>query len=515
MGDWTGGYVADLEYVTGFYREQSPTFLNFVCMLNGYEPLPLHDGFTYCELGCGLGLTVGLLAAADPRGDFVGVDFNPAHMAAARTMAEEARLTNLRFVEASFEELIDPDGPDLPQFDIVTMHGVYSWVTPENRAYLVEFLRRFLKPGGMLYVSYNCQPGWAAAVPVQRMLLEYARNIPDRSDRQLMEAVGFIQELHKLGAAPFTDNYFVERLGQWVNSGEVVYLVHEYLSGGWQPLFHADVARDMAGAKLNYVGAARLLDNFPDLTLTPEQKQRVNAIASPTLKEMTKDYLRPKLMRHDVYVRGARRMPKMRQDDLMRSLPLALAIPRPHATLTIDTPLGQATISEDVYTPVLDALAERPHTLGELIDLPALRGKPGLSMAEIAGMLTGTDQTLPLDPTAHHEPPRAKQFNLTLGRQCLYAKTNTRIGLACSLVSTGIYATVIEALAYLGLESGLPENAAELARFVYAPIAARGENLIEKGEPITDEAQALALLTERTAGFLEHKLPLLRHLGGL
>lgn len=515
MSDWTGGYVADIEYVTGFYREQSPTFLNFVCLLNGFEPLPLRDGFTYCELGCGLGLTTGLLAAADPRGDFVGVDFNPAHMAAARAMAEEARLNNVRFIEASFEELVSPDGPELPMFDIVTMHGVYSWVTPQNREFLKTFLSRFVKPGGIVYVSYNNQPGWAGAVPVQRMLLEYGKLIADRSDRQMLQAVKFVQELAELEAPPLKDNEFVTKLGNWVNSGEVVYLVHEYLSGGWQPLFHADVVRDMAEAKLNYVGAARLLDNFPDLSLTAEQKARVNALPSPIIKEMAKDYLRPKLMRHDVFVRGARRMPRQRQEDLLRGLPLSLVIPRTQTTLAIDTPLGQATISEEVYAPVLDALGERPHTLGELIDMPSLRGKPDLSMAEVAGILTGTDQTMPIDPLAPNDPQRARQFNLTLGRQCLYAKTNTRIGLACSLLSTGMYATVVEALAYLGLESGLPHDAEELARFIYEPITARGEHLIEKGEPVTDEAQAIALLTQRAAGFLEVKVPLLRQLGGM
>jgi hypothetical protein len=29
--DWTAGYASDIEYTAGFYREQSPAYLNFAC----------------------------------------------------------------------------------------------------------------------------------------------------------------------------------------------------------------------------------------------------------------------------------------------------------------------------------------------------------------------------------------------------------------------------------------------------------------------------------------------------
>src|SRR3954469_21755233 len=93
MVDWGQGYVSDIEYGRGFYREQSPTILNLACLLTGVEPLPLDDGFNYCELGCGQGFTSLLLAAANPGGDFVAVDFNPAQIARATAQAREAGLT--------------------------------------------------------------------------------------------------------------------------------------------------------------------------------------------------------------------------------------------------------------------------------------------------------------------------------------------------------------------------------------------------------------------------------------
>jgi hypothetical protein len=55
---WTSGYVSDVEYTAGFYPEQSPVLLNFVAVLNGYQPLPLDRPFNYLELGLGRGVTV-------------------------------------------------------------------------------------------------------------------------------------------------------------------------------------------------------------------------------------------------------------------------------------------------------------------------------------------------------------------------------------------------------------------------------------------------------------------------
>ncbi|RYZ90024.1 MAG: methyltransferase, partial [Moraxellaceae bacterium] len=84
--DWTAGYVSDVEYTAGFYTEQAPGLLNFACILNGVEPVDTSKSFNYCELGFGRGLTVNVLAAANPQGRFYAADFNPAHVAGARQL---------------------------------------------------------------------------------------------------------------------------------------------------------------------------------------------------------------------------------------------------------------------------------------------------------------------------------------------------------------------------------------------------------------------------------------------
>jgi len=68
--DWTAGYASDIEYTSGFYREQSPTWLNFVSLLNGIQPIDIAESFNYFELGFGRGLTAQILAAGHPQGQF-------------------------------------------------------------------------------------------------------------------------------------------------------------------------------------------------------------------------------------------------------------------------------------------------------------------------------------------------------------------------------------------------------------------------------------------------------------
>ncbi len=256
---WNDGYVADIDYPSGFFEEQSPAYLHFACVLNGYEPVALDAPFSYCELGSGRGLTANLLAASNPQGDFYAVDFLPSHVAGARQLSRAAQLDNLTLLEDSFADLAEGRVAGLPQFDFITLHGVYTWVTADNRKHIVNFIKRYLKPGGIAYVSYNALPGWNATLPLQRLMLEHADRHPGGSGAQLDGARQFIDALRATKAGYFGAQQprLQHRLDS-LKTDNANYLAHEYMNRGWQPLYHADVARDLAAAKLDYVGSTEL-----------------------------------------------------------------------------------------------------------------------------------------------------------------------------------------------------------------------------------------------------------------
>src|SRR5690606_7519115 len=111
--------------------------------------------YRYCELGCGRGYATVLLASANPDSHFVGIDFNPTHIAEARALADEAGIRNVSFHEMGFGEAAASNAPELGEFDYVTMHGVYSWVVPSVQEEIHAFLRARLVPGGIFYMGYN------------------------------------------------------------------------------------------------------------------------------------------------------------------------------------------------------------------------------------------------------------------------------------------------------------------------------------------------------------------------
>src|SRR5215469_10842819 len=95
MSDWGQGYHVGIAYTLGFYPELAPSHLEAALLFAGFKSDVARAGTTYCELGCGYGLTTLVLAAANPQMSFVGVDFNPIHIVAARALSEAARLSNI------------------------------------------------------------------------------------------------------------------------------------------------------------------------------------------------------------------------------------------------------------------------------------------------------------------------------------------------------------------------------------------------------------------------------------
>jgi SAM-dependent methyltransferase len=255
---WTEGYIAEVEYTTGFYSEMAPALLCFAALLKGVHAPAIDRPFTYFELGCGQGLSANLLAAANPLGRFFANDFNPTHVLNGRALAAEAGIGNVTFLEKSFGELA---GVELPEFDFITLHGVYSWISEENRRAVVDFIRRRLRPGGVVYVSYNSLPGWAPMAPLRRLMTEYAMHQPGPMPAKIAAAVDFGAKLKEAGAKYFGANPTVAPRLDRLRGQSPNYLAHEYFNLDWALLYHADVVRDMAGAKLSFVGSANLVDS--------------------------------------------------------------------------------------------------------------------------------------------------------------------------------------------------------------------------------------------------------------
>mgnify|MGYP006278155241 CR=1 FL=1 len=506
MSSWSKGYVGDIEYLPGFYVEQTPGHIQLACLLNGYQPPLESPSFTYCELGCGQGTTAMVIAAANPRARIVAIDFNPAQIARARREAIEAGLTNIEFFELSFEELVTR--PDLIDFDIVTLHGVWSWISQNNREHIVSFLKRGVKPGGAVAVSYNAMPGWTSLLPFQRMLFEHAKLSGGRSDKKVINSLDFIELMQKTGCNVVGDTKFFDRFRPSNKvrneSDHAVYLAHEYLNENWQPLYFMDTAGMLEAAKLNFVASASMLDNFPDLMLTPDQRKVYDSYAQPDFREMLKDYFVNRPFRRDIFIKGAQKISDLRRDQLLNSYSLVLLAPQSAVKYTLGVPAGEANLPPDQYGYIYEQLANGPKSLGSLTET---RNNP--TAIEIAGILAGSGQAAPIIWSNVHSQEGSNLFNKKSVEKIINREASTT-ALAVAATGSGININAIEAVIFSLLISGVQMHELK-ERALHALVQGSGPLLIE-GVETTDVSKISSTLEAACDWFLENTLNIWRHL---
>lgn len=501
--EWQDGYITEVEYVHGVYRELAPSALNFILLLQSRDPVLLQQGFTYLDLGCGQGESANLFAACHPEGVFHAVDFNAAHIAGARNVAREASIENITFWEASFADLADLD---LPQFDFIVLHGIYSWVGPENRQRIVDFLRTHLKPGGVVYVSYNSLPGWSTYAPLRQLLSSYADTQPGTLEERVERALQFAQRLKDAGASFFSSNPSAQEFFDYVCTLPRNYVVHEFFNRDWSLFYHAEVVRNLAAAKLHFVGSANVAENQDMLRFTPAQQKVLMAISDRVMRETVKDYTVSPLLRRDVFTKGGRRIPAVEQLRHVGEAVFALVVPQARIERKAVFAIGEVQLERELYDPILLALEEQPQTLDRLLERPEVAAIGKNRVVEALMVLVAAEYVMTaVVPALYAIMTTRRLNNAVIERHMDNLEKKT---LASPLLQSGIKVDWLERLLLLCEIRGTEDPVA----FVWEKMAEREHLLSRNGEILrTDEANQ-AELTRVIDTFRAEKLPLLRQL---
>lgn len=511
MDDWTEGYVSDVQYTAGFYREMAPSHLAFIALVMGYALGPVAKPKHYLELASGQGFGTVLLAATNPQTEFVGIDFNPGQTANARKLAEEAGLTNVRFLDWSFQETATRTEGLPREFDIIALHGIYSWVSEENRKAIVTILRQRLRPGGFAYVSYNSLPGWAPVAPAQRLIREFADRNPGRSDQQIAEALRFLNSLRDGKAFYFSLNPIVEKRLETITKQDPHYLAHEYLNAHWHPLYFSEVARELNEARLSFVGSATLTENINNLSVPPGLRDLLQNTVDPIWAEVLRDYVANKQFRRDIFGRGTNKLsPIEKQRDLLQ-MRLALIVPLSNVKLTFKGPLGDYEGAKDIYRPIVEMLDRSPATLAELTAQPALRKAGVLGVLQALASLVSSGQVSPTNALETGEHRAAHRFNQMVIQELKVGRTFKF--LAAPAAGTGIPVSTQDLFALAAVLDG-KQKAADAARHALDIMQSLGQRPRKDGKVLT-EGEAVAYIEELIKPILTDKLPLWKRLGVL
>lgn len=494
MRGWTDGYVTEIGYTHGFHAEMQPWTI--AAALGDRSPIQPGQPFDYCELGFGQGFHLALMAAANPQARFWGNDINPDHVAHVRALADQAGLTNLTVSEQGFA---DYGQSGLPPFDIVALHGVWSWVGPQQRAEIVDFLRARLKPGSVVYLGYNVLPGWAAHMPLRELMLASARRGEgDLADR-ITGALGLADRLRDQGAAYFTANPVTGPRLDRLMERPVSYLAHEYFNESWFPTYFTDLAAALAPAGLRHAAQARAADRWEE----PARQEAILtagghiAAQDPAFAELLRDFLSNRPFRRDLFIREGRAGGGKGGERRWVALGMPRDLPRraKPATLPFEPPY------DDCHA-LLTALQDGPKGEGALLAPLGERGAAALAVLWALALVT---PALPPPGLAERQAACTRLNDVILAD----ALTQDRMGaLACPVTGGAVEATRIEQLFLLGLRR--QENP---AAFAWSVLKAAGQCVLRDGRPLLTDEQNRAELTEQWESFARRRLPVLRNVG--
>ncbi len=515
-------YVNDVPYVRHFIGDLSPARLRLVAALNGAAPPPASD-FDYCEIGCAHGDTLSALAAAYPDARFLGVDISAAHIASAKRLARDGGLENIGFLERDVADLVHED---VGEFDFIVAYGLLSWISPEKRKAVLDFANAKLKPGGLLYVSYNAMPGWASVEPLRQLLLSPVSPVspvsssatPDDPASAAVErarrGVAFAQSMAAAGAEYFTKNPAATEMLATMAKAGLPYVIHEYMHEHWSPMYFARIAWEMAAADLHFAGVSPVFLNFAE-TAIPESMDAVfAAVTDRATFESLKDFAINEFFRRDVYTKGrAPRSADVTNDylastawgTLSSALPENRSVALHHRTLKLDAP---------VFEPLFAAIASGAKTFAELATRPELAtfGVEKLRAALVRLILC--DTAIPMREsgvataaaTAYRVPSVYNQMMLRR------LSSDTPLVMTSTVAGTAFPISALDGLALrVFTEVAAPKHEAWVRDFV-------GRNVLRlavAGEVVEGQDEQRRLILDGVEKLREHRLGKLVELGVL
>ena len=507
----SAGYVTDVSYLPGYYPFMAPARMRYVATLHGIRPPAISKGFDFLELGCGFGSTLLTLAAANPQGSFTGVDFMPVHTRHIEREIAATNLGNVRVLCADFAAM----PADLPKFDFIALHGVFSWVSPELRQHVLGIIRRHLKPDGIVEVTYNCMPGWSSLLPVRTLLRHFAERAEGDSIDRVRQALTIVADMRKADIPLFHDQPLAAQLVDRLVQADLHYVAHEYLNEHWTVFHAAEVLAMFDSIGLGHAGRLPYHHNHWELCAKPQFASQFQGADLLTL-ETLKDHHANAMFRWDLFSPRPREpwTPRQRAeaaDDLF------FRTASPQASLPHTVTYGGVTagIAGPPHDRMLEVMGQASWSLPMLLDEPQLSQYTPESLIEAVdvGMAMGlfrVDGGPVIDPIPPVETILASRLSVPLpfNRRGLerHDLVNEQVGLASLTTGAGheigdLHAVILDELITsgpIGLEYRIADRLARTDKHLREHTT---------GRPIADPVERAKAVHAICGGFFTAVLP--------
>lgn len=499
--NWTDGYQTEVNYTYGYYKDLSPNYQRFCLLLSGIDTPDSTEEQNHCELGFGQGVSLNVHTASN-LGTFYGTDFNPAHAAHANILAEKAK-TNHYFYDASFEEFL---AKDLPQFDSISLHGIWSWISHENQAIVLKFIRQYLKPNGIVYISYNCLTGWAANMPVRELFHSHFKfNSKSHNPLQkVKDSLDFSEVLLQQNPAfairnPNALHKVVELKKQNPN-----YLIHEYLNQDWQCFSFQQIIKTLEDIKLSYASSSDLNMHLDNINFSEKHQNFINSIDHPVFKEQCREYFANTQFRKDLFIRGKNSLTPLQISEKFRKIKFACLVSPNQIPLKINGYLGEFNLIQEIYEPIGAFFEKSEYTPITLLELET--NLPKLNFGQISNALIILCHLGIVQP-CFNEPTdlilkQSQNFNNYILEQASFHQ-NYQI-LANPYSGIGIVADHFSQLFYRAhFKDGL-KTAKQFAEYVYQCITELNLFVLdESGNLVKDKIESLKIIHKKAQLFID------------
>ena len=214
--------------------------------------------------------------------------------------------------------------------------------------------------------------------------------------------------------------------------------------------------------------------------------------------------------RKDYWVKGARKMSALDQAEALRKQSLVLTTPRADVALKVTGAMGEATLQEAVYGPILDLLSD--HKVRSIGDMAVVLKDKEMSfgqMLQAVMLLTGGGHVHAVQAVSPQMAKTTTALNAHLMQQSRGSKEVSY--LASPITGGGHTISRFQQLFLLAIKNG-HKTPQDWAKFTWQVLAAQNQKLVKKGKTLETAEENTAELTSEAVTFAEKQLPILEAL---
>lgn len=299
-------YTEKSVYQSSYIPALSPKSLLLNAALNGVAGISLLKPFRYCDLACGSGETLLMLAQCFPDSNFIGIDANEQAIGICQQRANDIGLDNLKFLVGDLGNL---DHLTLQPFDFVSLTGLLDWVSLRQQRQFIKTAIACLNADGLLVLKHATAPYAAFQDAAASLISGLASDTELTAQKRLDQVFDLIDQLATLDI-PFIkrnkkDVDFFKKAA--VQQPHIAY--HDILQMNPTKLGFADFTDMVADAGGFYAGPADIQVNAYGSILPDNIRTAIEKNISTIKRQTMLDIILETSQRIDIFTKSQKRLP--------------------------------------------------------------------------------------------------------------------------------------------------------------------------------------------------------------